>query len=475
LILKDIEVLAHAAAEQFPNGFAPTVDGEVLNQQDPAFCNQFRGKEGLRQGYCVGKSSDQDGTLFSGGNYAGGDWYFTVSGQQYPTIRITEPDGELWRLTNAAGQTTYDLQLTNDATFSPMVMQLVSVDGVSINLPPATTLNTMVALGGARFRVVACPPQQVEGNARASGWRFGSAPVCVNQFAMMPSSRAEVWVTYRDSSGRVVTPPPGATATFQTIGITTGPAGDSWPQIDLAAVAFAQTGQRRFTASALDIRGDALAANRPNGIFGAKVPYAKAAPLPAGCKPLAAGHHRRIFFGLVDPVNFPSVFGQGYEEVDGNGMVVAGTQIPLTAFDPSIATVCLPLGPGQSPVRETWELVNLATENHNFHMHQTKFRFVQPSAPPGTLLAAHLNPAFGAGIMEDNVPLPIAIANVEAVSRRQNGYCTIDQWRNGQCTSPPVIVEIPFSQLGEFVYHCHILAHEDGGMMAKIQVVPSPF
>jgi FtsP/CotA-like multicopper oxidase with cupredoxin domain len=34
-------------------------------------------------------------------------------------------------------------------------------------------------------------------------------------------------------------------------------------------------------------------------------------------------------------------------------------------------------------------------------------------------------------------------------------------------------VDIPFSQLGAFVFHCHILDHEDGGMMAKIQVVPA--
>ena len=37
-----------------------------------------------------------------------------------------------------------------------------------------------------------------------------------------------------------------------------------------------------------------------------------------------------------------------------------------------------------------------------------------------------------------------------------------------------VVFDIPFSQVGEFVYHCHILEHEDGGMMAKIKVVPHP-
>jgi hypothetical protein len=35
-------------------------------------------------------------------------------------------------------------------------------------------------------------------------------------------------------------------------------------------------------------------------------------------------------------------------------------------------------------------------------------------------------------------------------------------------------MNIPFTQLGEFVYHCHIVAHEDGGMIARIVVVPSP-
>jgi FtsP/CotA-like multicopper oxidase with cupredoxin domain len=27
---------------------------------------------------------------------------------------------------------------------------------------------------------------------------------------------------------------------------------------------------------------------------------------------------------------------------------------------------------------------------------------------------------------------------------------------------------------GHFVYHCHILGHEDGGMMAIIRVNPAP-
>ncbi len=475
LILKDLQVIADNPAQQFSRGVAPSFNGEVLNQQDALFCNQLRAKEAPRLGYCNGRAGDDEGRTrqldrnhtqdeFSGGIYPGGRWFFTVSGQQYPTINITEPDGELWRLTNASGNVTYDLQLIDKVTQQPILMQLASVDGVSVSVPAGTPHGTLLQLGGARFTVVDCP-------APGSG---GTEPVCISDLVMMPSSRSEVWVIYRNASGQIVTPPAGASATFKTVGVTTGPAGDSWPEVDLAAVKFVPTGPRTVTANALDIQGDARAAYQPGGIFNTAAPQSAASDiLPAGCVPLADGHHRRIFFGLPDTGN-SSVFGLGYEEVDANGAVVPGTQVPVSSFDPSANTICLPLGPGQMPVRETWELVNLATEAHNFHMHQTKFRLVRPASNPGSALtAATLNPDAGAGILEDNVPLPPATANISDVADNQGGYCTIDQWRNGQCTSDPVVVEIPFSQIGEFVYHCHILAHEDSGMMAKIQVVPS--
>ena len=40
-----------------------------------------------------------------------------------------------------------------------------------------------------------------------------------------------------------------------------------------------------------------------------------------------------------------------------------------------------------------------------------------------------------------------------------------------RCTVASVHVEIPFSEIGDFVYHCHIREHEDGGMMAHIRAV----
>jgi L-ascorbate oxidase len=163
-------------------------------------------------------------------------------------------------------------------------------------------------------------------------------------------------------------------------------------------------------------------------------------------------------------VTVNNTFALGYEEVDQNGKVVPGSQKPaanqLAQFDPAQTTVCLPLGPGQTPVQETWELVQLSTENHNFHIHQTRFAMTGSNG----------------GVLQDNFPLGVAAPDAsiaDQVSNNQNGVCTITQWRSGHCVSPAKVFDIPFAELGEFVYHCHILEHEDGGMMARIAVVPA--
>src|SRR5262249_19544342 len=153
-------------------------NGQVQNQEDPTFCTQFPATPAeVRQGSCPG--ADNSGT--GGNNYTGGTWFLTVSGQPFPTIHMTEPDGEIWRLTNASANVTYDLQLPDDATGMPMIVQLVSVDGVSIDVPPATAPGTEVQIGGARFKIVSCPPTPPDG--------LTSVPICVSEFVMMPSSR----------------------------------------------------------------------------------------------------------------------------------------------------------------------------------------------------------------------------------------------------------------------------------------------
>ena len=464
MMLKDSQVLAGGTIG-FDSGDQTVVDGEILNQQDPDFCTQLpESPTENRRGSCPGADNSKDEE--PGNNYTGGRWIHTVNGQQFPTVRITDPDGEIWRLTNASASLSYDLRLVDDTTKKPMVMQLVAVDGVSIHLPQDSAMDSVVSMAGARFKVVKCPA--------VPGSTLRSLPVCVTELVMMPSSRAEIWVTYRDQNGRITAPPSsGATATLKQVGLTMG-SGDMWPAVDLASVVFQAGGARRLTSYALDIQGDAFNSMQPHGIFSEAVPDTDKASLRADCKPLPAGHRRRIFFGFSD-VTVADTFALGYEEVDYKGEVVAGTQRPLTQFDPTQPTVCLPLGPGQTPVHETWELVQLSTENHNFHMHQARFRQVRKSAAANSMMAERLGSFAGAGIVLDNIVLGVS-EPTEAISdtvfNDQNGVCTVDQWRAGTCKSTPVVVDIPFAQIGEFIYHCHILEHEDGGMMAGIKVVP---
>jgi L-ascorbate oxidase len=232
-------------------------------------------------------------------------------------------------------------------------------------------------------------------------------------------------------------PPAGATATLKMIGLTMG-FGDQWPAIDLAATSSRKAARAKSTTHALDIQGDARASMQSAGIFSVPVPKATATALPAGCMALPPGHRRRIFFGFED-VFTNNTFGLGYEEVDQRGNVVPGTQRPVARFDPSQNIVCLPLGPGQTPVYETWELVQLSTENHNFHVHQARFRIADASA--ASPLAMAVNASNAGGIIQDNlplgVPLGVAVANIPQVADTQNGVCTIAQRRSGQRTSTP--------------------------------------
>lgn len=141
-------------------------------------------------------------------------------------------------------------------------------------------------------------------------------------------------------------------------------------------------------------------------------------------------------------------------------------------FNPDHPTICIRLPlilPGRAGYQETWELVNLTNEDHNFHIHQTRFRLLGggPSSP-GTLP--------GGIVLQDNVPVlhgtswPGAAGGCDGTVA---AWCAPHGGRSAPCVSPAVVVRTPFSQLGDFVYHCHILEHEDGGMMARIRVVPA--
>jgi len=93
---------------------------------------------------------------------------------------------------------------------------------------------------------------------------------------------------------------------------------------------------------------------------------------------------------------------------------------------------------------EDWTIENRSGEAHVFHMHQIHF-------------------------------LVMAVNGVPVPNPELQDTVTVPNW-SGTGAYPNVTVRMDFRDpniAGTFVYHCHILDHEDGGMMAKIQVNPS--
>jgi FtsP/CotA-like multicopper oxidase with cupredoxin domain len=445
LTLKDMEILP---------------DSTVLSQEDPGFCNPDPDPSELpRNGFCPGVDNSGD----DGGNYVGGKWIFSINGQEYPTITLA-PTGEVWRFTHASGSRSYQLSIDDDVSGQSLPFQVLAIDGVAIN--GGVGLGALAKSVAGKFTPIACS------NSITTG---ATKPVCATSIRMMPSSRVEIYVPPASNS---------SSATMLTKSYATGPAGDDWPYARLAHVVFPPGVGGPWPA--LNVKGAAAQMLSASGILAGDVKIdggangagvtlqsapklaaqlgpeagkvlkehlaALSAPseLPsAPCVALPPGHRRRIFFGL--PADNPDAFGLGYEEVDQNNHPVPGTFRDITEFDHSVIDVCLPLAKGNKTVNEAWELVNVAGEDHNFHIHQTKFKVFNDPSTPGALV--------------DNIPVPHGSDPCDG---------TIATWRSGACQVKSVYAFIPFSQVGDFVYHCHILEHEDGGMMAHIRVVPNP-
>ena len=120
------------------------------------------------------------------------------------------------------------------------------------------------------------------------------------------------------------------------------------------------------------------------------------------------------------------------ETDDGNTFFIDGR-----AYDVSRDDVVVHLGDV-----EEWTLVNVSTERHVFHIHQMDF-----------LVQSINNQDIDETGLRDVVDIPYA----------QNGV------------PGRVKIIVPFTDplmVGRFVFHCHIVQHEDAGMMANVVVLP---
>jgi FtsP/CotA-like multicopper oxidase with cupredoxin domain len=100
---------------------------------------------------------------------------------------------------------------------------------------------------------------------------------------------------------------------------------------------------------------------------------------------------------------------------------------------------------------EDWTIENRAQENHEFHFHQIHF-----------LVLSQDN-------FQTNGSQP-----VQAIQGQMMDMIEVPYWDgNASHPFPSVKVRMDFrgADIGDFVYHCHILNHEDQGMMAIIRVL----
>jgi FtsP/CotA-like multicopper oxidase with cupredoxin domain len=101
---------------------------------------------------------------------------------------------------------------------------------------------------------------------------------------------------------------------------------------------------------------------------------------------------------------------------------------------------------------ELWTVENHTLENHEFHFHQLHF-----------LLMSQNN-------FEINGDEP-----APGITRQYLDMVEVPTWDgNPAHPYPSVTLRIDFrgNDIGDFVFHCHILGHEDLGMMNIIRVLP---
>ncbi len=116
--------------------------------------------------------------------------------------------------------------------------------------------------------------------------------------------------------------------------------------------------------------------------------------------------------------------------------------------------------PGSPPYVEHWTLVNAATQIHAFHIHQLTFVTLNnPFEPRQTRVFEDTTP------LMPGTPCIMQPDGKTCVKRTDN---TFTQWVLPTRTE----IEIDFTKVpvGRWVYHCHMLDHEDKGMMGIIQV-----
>jgi len=209
-------------------------------------------------------------------------------------------------------------------------------------------------------------------------------------------------------------PPPGVSGLLVTRTVDTGAGGENDPNRAIATITTSR--------DAPEPRSQLAASPKP--LPPSQLPWLGS---------VAPVRTRRLYFSekLLEPNN-PNSATEFYITVEG--------QTPVQ-FDPKSG---VPNIIAKQGTVEDWIIENRSNELHAFHIHQLHFM----------LLDYHGRPV--------NEPFLRDTVNVPYYDGKALGY-------------PSVRLRMDFrdpNTVGDFVYHCHLLEHEDGGMMGLIRVEP---
>jgi FtsP/CotA-like multicopper oxidase with cupredoxin domain len=210
-------------------------------------------------------------------------------------------------------------------------------------------------------------------------------------------------------------PPVGVTGLLVTRTVDTGSGGENDPNRALATIVASQEAPEPRSRLA----------SSPEPLLASALPWLGS---------VTPARTRRLYFSekLLDP-NDPNSATTFFITIDG--------QTP-TAFDPATTVPNIVVKQGEV---EDWIIENRSSELHAFHIHQVHFMMIDWSGVP-------VNEPF----LRDTI-------NVPYYSGRGLAY-------------PSVKLRLDFrdpNSIGTFVYHCHLLEHEDNGMMGLIRVEPA--
>lgn len=115
--------------------------------------------------------------------------------------------------------------------------------------------------------------------------------------------------------------------------------------------------------------------------------------------------------------------------------------------------------------KEIWEFYNTTVDAHPIHMHLVDFRVLNRQVFAGALTPKVNSDGFSGAILD---PASITLAG-DAVppGAWESGRKDTVKAFPGQVTR----VLVSFNRPGEYVYHCHILSHEDHEMMRSYEVI----